>query len=140
MKSASIVFMGVLELILMVSMLSTVSADRNFARDVAADCKVELDTYCKDVTPGGGRILACLHAYSDKLSDTCKATVSEAAGQIKALGAALAFVKSECEADLQQFCKDVPAGEGRLMSCLDKNDEKLSQGCRAALKDVGLRE
>jgi len=140
MKFASKMFISVLGLILVATMVLAVYADRNPARDVAADCKVELNTYCKDVTPGGGRILSCLHAYSDKLSETCKATVSEAAGQIKALGAALAFVKSECEPDLQQFCKDVPAGEGRLMNCLDKNDEKLSQGCRAALKDVGLRE
>jgi hypothetical protein len=136
MKNAIIYLMGILTII----SIAPAYADQDAARDVAENCKVELDTYCKDVTPGGGRILACLHAYSDKLSDTCKASVQDATGQIKALGAAVSFVGDECAADLQAFCKDVPAGEGRLMNCLDANDDKLSNRCRAALKDVGLRE
>jgi Cysteine rich repeat len=137
MKFGRIFLMGIF---FVVSLVPAVNADQDMARAVAKNCKVELATYCKDVTPGGGRILACLHAYSDKLSDTCKEAVLGATGQIKALAAALSFVKDECAADLQQFCKDVPPGEGRLMNCLDANDAKLSGKCRAALKDVGLRE
>ena len=45
-----------------------------------------------------------------------------------------------CGEDLQQFYRDVPAGEGRIMNCLDKNEDRLSQRGRAALKDVGLKE
>lgn len=26
-------------------------------------CKTELDTYCKDVTPGDNRLLACIYAH-----------------------------------------------------------------------------
>jgi hypothetical protein len=136
MKNAIAYLMGILTII----SIAPAYADQDAARDVAENCKVELDTYCRDVTPGGGRILACLQAYSDKLSDTCKASVQDAIRQIKALGAAVSFVGDECAADLQAFCKDVPAGEGRLMNCLDANDDRLSNRCRAALKDVGLRE
>jgi hypothetical protein len=28
-------------------------------------CNKEFETYCKDVTPGEGRLLACLYAYED---------------------------------------------------------------------------
>ena len=35
-------------------------------------CKADEDTYCKDVTPGEGREMACLHAHSDKISAGCK--------------------------------------------------------------------
>jgi Cysteine rich repeat len=115
-------------------------AGQNMAREVATNCKVELDTYCKDVTPGAGRKLACLHAYSDKLSDACRETLLDAIGQVNALKAALFFIKDECADDLHQFCKDVTPGQGRLMNCLDTNDTRLSQRCRSALKDVGLRE
>jgi len=58
---------------------------------------------------------------------------------IISMAAAILFAKDECAADLQQFCKDVPPGEGRLMNCLDTHDDELSQGCRSALMDVGLR-
>lgn len=137
MKFVLIHLMGIL---LIISIVPAGYADRNAVRDLAGNCKVELDTYCKDVTPGGGRVLACLHAHSDKLSDTCRASVLDATGQMKALAAAIFFVKDECAADLQAFCKDVRPGEGRLMNCLDTNDDKLSKRCRAALKEVGLKE
>lgn len=127
-------------ILFLIAIASTGYADQNPAQDVARNCKVEFDTYCKDVTPGGGRILACLYAHSDKLSDRCRDVVSDATEQIKIMGAAISFVKSECGEDLEQFCKDVHPGEGRLMNCLEKNDAKISQKCRLALKDVGLKE
>ena len=33
----------------------------------------------------------------------------------------------------------VEAGEGRLMACLDKHEKDVSQRCKQALKDVGLK-
>jgi hypothetical protein len=135
MKFARIFSLGFL---IIIFMAAEGYADGNPARELAGNCKVELDTYCKDVTPGRGRILACLNAFSDKLSDTCKASVLEATAQMKALAASISFVKDECAADLQQFCKDVSPGEGRVMKCLDTHGNELSQRCRSALKDVGL--
>ena len=38
---------------------------------VKEGCKKELDMYCKNVTPGKGRVVACLYAYEDKLSGRC---------------------------------------------------------------------
>ncbi len=53
--------------------------------------------------------------------------------------AALSYVVNECAADLDQFCQDVPAGNGRLMDCLEKNDKKVSARCKDAIKQVGLK-
>jgi hypothetical protein len=47
-------------------------AQQNLVESVVNGCKAELDTYCKDVTPGEGRILACLYARNDKLSGKCE--------------------------------------------------------------------
>jgi hypothetical protein len=85
-----------------------------------------LETYCKDVTPGEGRILACLYAHSDKLSGKCEFALYDAAAQLERAVAALSYVVNECADDLDQFCRDVAAGEGRLLMCLDKNDQKVS--------------
>ena len=32
---------------------------------VLEGCSTEFETYCKNVTPGEGRLLACLYAYED---------------------------------------------------------------------------
>ena len=37
--------------------------------DFTVGCQKELVTYCQDVTPGNKRVLACLYAYGDKLSN-----------------------------------------------------------------------
>ncbi len=42
---------------------------------VGKGCEKELVTYCKDVTPGEGRVLACLFAHGDKLSGRTPSTM-----------------------------------------------------------------
>lgn len=34
-------------------------------------CRGDYDRLCSGVTPGGGRVLACLQAHSDKLNPAC---------------------------------------------------------------------
>ena len=58
-------------------------------------CKKELNTHCKKVTAGEGRLLACLYAYSDKLSGQCEYALYDAAVQLERAVAALALL-SEC--------------------------------------------
>jgi hypothetical protein len=40
--------------------------------ELKAACQQDLKQYCANVTPGQGREIACLRAYSDKLSAACK--------------------------------------------------------------------
>jgi Cysteine rich repeat len=115
-------------------------AQQNLVESVTNGCKAELDTYCKDVMPGESRILACLYAHNDKLSGKCEFALYDAAAQLERAVAALSYVANECADDLDQFCRDVPAGEGRLLMCLEKNDNKVSRRCKEALKEVGLKE
>ena len=53
---------------------------------------------------------------------------------------ALAYAANECREDLKSFCSAVKPGEGRLLDCLDKNKEKLSERCSQAMSDVGLKK
>jgi hypothetical protein len=43
-----------------------------------------------------------------------------------------------CEADADKYCLDVEAGEGKIVSCLRKNESKLKKECTSALKETGL--
>ena len=106
---------------------------------VADGCKKDIETYCKNVTPGEGRVLACLFAYEDKLSNRCEYALYDAAAQLERAITALTYLASECKADLKAYCSDVKPGEGRLINCIDKNMEKVSKRCKQAIKDVSKK-
>jgi hypothetical protein len=106
---------------------------------VADGCKKEIDTYCKVVTPGEGRVLACLFAYQDKLSPRCEYALYDAAAQLERAIAALTYLANECKDDLKSYCSDVKPGEGRLLNCIDKNMKKVSSRCKQAIEDVSKK-
>lgn len=106
---------------------------------VVQGCEKELSTYCKDVTPGDGRLLACLYAYQDKLSGRCEYALFDAAAQLERFVAALTYLANECGDDLDKFCASVPAGQGRLVDCIDRNRDKVSERCRLAIEDVSKK-
>lgn len=105
---------------------------------VAEGCKVELESYCKSVTPGEGRVLACLYAHEDKLSGRCEYALYDAAAQLEHAIGALTYLANECKADMQQHCSNIQPGEGRLATCLKDNEQQVSARCRQAIEDVGL--
>ena len=92
------------------------------------------------VPAGQGRILACLYAFEDKVSDACVYAVYDAAAQIEQAIEAVKFAASQCKADLQKFCADVKPGQGRGLTCLDKQSKDVSQQCKDALKQTGLKK
>lgn len=106
---------------------------------VAKGCDQEIKTYCKDVTQGEGRILACLYAHEDKLSGRCEYALYDAMVQLERAVNALAYTANECREDLKAFCSDIQPGGGRLLDCIDRNSDKVSNRCKQALKDTGLK-
>ncbi|MFZ1198684.1 MAG: cysteine rich repeat-containing protein, partial [Desulfobacterales bacterium] len=119
--------------------VSAGAAEQSLVETVANGCKTEIDAYCKGVTPGEGRVLACLYARSDKLSSKCEYALYDAAAQLERAVNALSYVVNECADDLDKFCRNVEAGEGRLLDCLKKNDAKVSSRCKEARKQVGMK-
>jgi Cysteine rich repeat len=131
----------ILGIVLSIVYLSTmpVLAGQDLIQTVANGCKSELESYCKNVTPGEGRILACLYSHQDKLSGRCEYALFDAAVQLERAVAALAYVVNECGDDLDKHCGNVAVGEGRLLKCLEKNDKKVSARCKDALMEVSLK-
>ena len=128
-----LVLMGVLLL------ATSAFAEADLVSTVTEGCKKEIDYYCKMVTPGEGRILACLYAHSEKLSNRCEYALYDAAAQLERAVAALTYIANECDDDLEKFCYLVQPGEVRLLQCLEKNKKKVSDRCKSALKDVDLK-
>lgn len=103
-------------------------------------CNTELTTFCKGVKPGEGRVLACLYAFEDQVSDKCTYAVYNAAAELEQAVAALKFAAAQCKDDLLKYCGDVKVGEGRGLACLEKNEKTVSPACKDALKQTGLKK
>ncbi len=123
----------------MVFLAGNAFALEQLVESVVKGCEKELNTYCSQVTPGQGRGLACLYAHNDKLSGQCEYALYDAAVQLERVVAALSYVANECRDDLKSYCSGVQPGEGRIMECMEQNKDKLSERCRGAISDVGLR-
>jgi hypothetical protein len=116
------------------------TAQQTLVESVVKGCDKELTTWCKDVTAGEGRGLACLYSYSDKLSAKCEYALYDAVAQLERALTALTVVANECRNDLKTYCSDIKPGEGRLLQCMERNDAKVAPRCKQALKETGLKK
>ena len=108
-------------------------------RQVLDGCDSELTQYCAEVTPGEGRLLACLYAHGDKLSGQCEYALYDAAARLERAINAITYVATECRSEIQSHCANVQPGEGRIAQCLLNHASELSPGCDQALTNVGVK-
>ena len=114
--------------------VATASAD--IVQTVEQGCEAEIKSYCSQVTPGEGRLLACFYAHGDKISGKCEYALYNAAAELDYAINALAYVANQCDDDAMKFCGDVAMGEGRVLECLEANKDSVSAACLQAIDDV----
>ena len=131
-------FIGALAAMAVLASVPAMALDK-LVESVEKGCKKEIETYCKDVTPGQGRMLACFYAHSDKLSSQCEYALYDASAQLERFVAALTYIANECRDDLKEYCSGVRQGQGRLLKCLLENRKKLSSRCDTALTNVNAK-
>jgi len=103
------------------SVAQTNSAVRGGAK-LRAACADDLQRFCVNVRPGGGRLIQCLSSHTSELSEVCGTMISAAGGGAK--------LRAACTDDLQRFCVDVQRGGGRLIQCLSSHVRELSAECK----------
>ena len=103
---------------------------------VEQGCATEISTFCSQVSPGEGRLLACFYAHEDKLSGQCQYALYSASAKLDQAVSALNYVATECNDDLMKHCADVQLGEGRVIECLRSNEASVSAGCMTAVNEV----
>lgn len=89
-------------------------------------CKMDREKFCKDVRPGEGRIVKCLHENKDKVSAECKAKWAERKEKMQEM-------KDACAADREKLCKDVKPGKGGIIKCLKDNEAALTEECKSSI-------
>jgi len=105
-------------------------ADFGSVSNAQNPCKGEIERLCGDVTPGGGRILHCLKAYEDKISPECKNQIEKTK---KDMAKSFQTWQQACERDAKRLCPNVPAGQGRILKCLQAHKNQMSPECRGKL-------
>lgn len=85
-------------------------------------CEEDIEQFCKDVRPGGGRILSCLKKHEGELTPVCKNKLQEVQKRLE-------DAKRICVNDIEKFCKGVQEGEGRIAKCLGEHTSELSSEC-----------
>ena len=119
------------------ALLGSVSLAQDPVKGVLEACETEITTYCDQVTPGHGRMLSCMYAHEDKISDTCAASIVDLADALDFMFATVSNAVALCAADIEANCSTVEFGGGRILSCLKANADKVSPECQPVSNTFG---
>ena len=118
--------------------LMVLSPGRATAQSVFEACGEDVANHCEAVTPGNGRIFACLYAHEDKISKSCDAVVVDVASLLDLFFELIRYTKQECRADIEKHCMDVETGGGRIYSCLNSHQAELTSDCSTVLESINF--
>jgi len=96
---------------------------------IAGPCAETVTKYCKDVTPGGGRIVKCLNDRRDDSSIACRDWLDD---QKKSL----TELNSVCTEEIVRLCNFDQPDSIRIYKCLDDNSIALKSECREKLREI----
>ncbi len=99
-------------------------------------CESDIQNYCSKVTPGNGRMLHCMAAHEDKISGQCQYAFYQAATLLEQLSVAINYLAQECKTEIETLCNDVQVGDGRILTCLAEQEEKVGEACKKAIADT----
>ena len=102
-------------------------------------CSADIKTFCPKVVPGEGRLVLCMMAHEDQLSDQCFNAAFDTADAVELAVSNIWRAVEACEADIDQVCGKVEPGQGRIAQCLVDNKPKLATACRAEVAGFEAR-
>ncbi|MBK5570559.1 cysteine rich repeat-containing protein [Ensifer sp. 2YAB10] len=105
---------------------------------LADDCGADIQKLCKGLNLGNGRIADCLQQNASKVTPTCKGAISVVLQSIAQREQAQASYQKVCQRDIAKRCSDIK-GDGFILACLAKKQERISQECNQVITDAGWR-
>ena len=117
-------------LLLLLSFLGLgVAADLGADTQFAGPCAETVTKFCKDVTPGGGRIMKCLSDHRDDQSMACRDWLEDQNRSLKDLNTA-------CTKEIAQLCSFSNPDSVIIYRCLEDNYVSLKSDCRDKLREI----
>ena len=87
-------------------------------------CQADAKKFCGNVRPGEGRVYKCLTEHNAELTPACRDGLAAGKKRLDEFVAA-------CKDDVGKYCKGIPAGGGRILSCLKGRESDLTPACKA---------
>ncbi len=110
------------------TIVCVLSSFQSYAQ-IAGPCAETVAKYCKDVTPGGGRIMKCLNDHRDDQSLVCKDWLADQNKSLKELNGV-------CAEEIARFCSFETTDYFRIYQCLNDNYVALKLDCRGKLREI----
>lgn len=104
---------------------------------LVAACGRDIETHCKNVNLGGGKMKACLN--SPKVQAGCKSTAAQVFTSLEKRAQARIDVLTLCDADAARLCRGVQRGDGQVLECMILARRAVSPRCNQAITDAGYR-
>lgn len=95
-------------------------------------CRTEMANLCRSVTPGEGRLILCMQAHEDKISNQCGMALFETTRNIEQAANRVEKLANACWGDIQRLC----TGGGSIGQCVLANRASLSPPCQAAVAAI----
>ena len=105
-------------------------------KKIESACGEDIKKYCSAVTPGSGRLLYCMQAHEDKISDGCGSVLDEVTLQTESTADNLREAGNACRGDIDKFCGKILPGQGRIAACLAANKTAVSASCGDAVQKL----
>jgi hypothetical protein len=112
-----------------VFLFTCVAASAPSDAQITGPCAETVTKYCKDVTPGGGRIMKCLNDHRDDQSMACRDWLEDQNRSLKELNTA-------CTKEISQLCSFSNPSSSTIFWCLEANYISLRSDCRDKLREI----
>ncbi len=113
----------------------------SFSSDIYAannnPCGNDIAKFCKNVNPENNGIMKCLEKHESELSKACRdyeVKMEGLKGERREIARGRKRFLRDCQADINQFCKDADLQPGGYPKCIHANESKVSASCKAWIK------
>ncbi|MEJ8570234.1 cysteine rich repeat-containing protein [Microbaculum marinum] len=106
--------------------------------ELGAACGADIGKFCKGINLGNG-LGECMQKNEARVSQNCKTTFAATMASLDKRAAAQAAVPQLCASDIKRLCKEYDPGNGRILRCLLKFNDKVHANCNQAITDAGWR-
>jgi len=119
------------------------SADVRNVPTMMQECKGDIDALCPGKAAGEGRVHECLRDQKSQVqSAKCYEIITEIEERAKNSATLNYNVRKKCRSETRRFCKDVEAGDSKILACLGlhRKEAGFSEGCTKALVKTELEK
>jgi hypothetical protein len=101
---------------------------------VEGACAADIGKFCGSVTRGEGRVLLCMQAHEDQLSNRCQFALYRASRNLERALDRVERIADACWSDIEAHCTNVPS----IGRCVMEKGGALSPSCQTVV--AGIRQ